>query len=520
MDRRTKPISKTLVAVSCLVLLNLVSGAVVAPAEPHAFPAVTTEHVLHIEGKDLKYRTTVGLMPIHDEQGRPMATMSYFAYQLVGTTPRPVTFIWAGGPGNSSLADNFLVSGPCLVDLKTGATTPNASTWLRFSDLVYIDMVGTGWGRPQDPALRKKIYTPAGDAYTFSGFIETYLNQTGNHQSAIYLAGESYGGYRAPLVANNLLKSFISVQGIVLQSPYLNPGYSSDGYDSIQSYALAVPTFVRTALYYKKLSPELQSTPQQTIDSATNWALSEYPHLLLLGNGLTANQKAALEDTLHRYTGISKELLRNNDCRLSMSVFRHHLLADEGRVLDYTNATMSNYPLHGEYGVYVLRMRSIMNSLMPLYEPALRYAESTLGVKVARHYVNYFDPTELWSWGNRSATALQVVSVLRDDMVIADNLRLFVGVGYYDTDIPYIVTTTLVGQIFPSSLRARIALHHYQGGHMFATDPRIRDPFNRDVEGFFRSASAPPEGLDATRHDVGEIQEPGVSPPPGTLREE
>src|SRR5262249_39642872 len=118
--------------------------------EPERSPIVT-KHQITIAGKPLAYTAEVGRVAIRDvETGEPHAYMSYPAYRGPSTgKPRPVTFVWNGGPGWPSLPLHFEVAGP-----KRGegtALVDNADTWLTESDLVMVDPVGTGWSRATKP---------------------------------------------------------------------------------------------------------------------------------------------------------------------------------------------------------------------------------------------------------------------------------------------------------------------------------------------------------------------------------
>ncbi len=480
MTQKTKQKSNYLLVILMSFTIQMLFGSNV---ESKAFQQQTS-YSIKLNGIAIEYQATVGLMPIYNQKHQLMATMSYISYhQLNADGARPLTFIWSGGPGASSLTDNFLVSGPKIVDLNSGNIATNPETWLKHTDLVYIDMVGTGWGRPVSETFEKEIYTPNGDARTFSEFIKAYLIQTKYKQSEIYLSGVSYGGYRAPLVATNLLKNFIGISGIILQSPLLRPSYSFGEYDNLMSFILSLPTYTQAALHYHKLSQKRQDNPRATILESEIWSINEYPKYLLSGTSLTPLQLKQLENKLHDYTGLSKEVIRNCNYRLSMSTFRDHLINDENKSIDYTNATMSNYKLTDTYDFYIFTMKSVMESFTLLYTPAMHYLATNMKVEFPEEYVNYFDPSQVWHSHNS-----EVVSILRDDMIIDPNMRLFVGVGYYDTDIPYMVTKTLINQMYPADLKKRIELHEYKGGHMFSFKPAIRKNFNQDIANFFKNS--------------------------------
>ena len=424
------------------------------------------------------------MTPVTLNDQKNIASVSYFAYQNKSNPSRSITFIWPGGPGASSLSSNFLESGPKKIDLENGGVYSNSNTWLTFTDLVYIDMPGTGWGRVKNEKDKSTVYSPKGDAHIFSQFIKNYLEKYGENYDQIFLAGESYGGYRAPLVAINLLKDFIEIKGIILQSPLLQPSYSFGSYDNIMAYALAIPTYIRTALYYQKLSPEFQKNPQGTISKGVEWALKDYLYALLRGNKLDPDQEATLASQLNKYTGLNLEVIKNHNYRIPMSTFRHTLLADQDITLDYTNATLQANQIESSDGMYIMHMKSVMTPLLEVYEPAIQYLHKTFDLDNFGEYVNYFDPSSVWHWDNNDPLPEQVISVLQDNLVVNDKLKLFIGVGYYDTDIPYMVTEMVISQLYPSHLKNKITLKHYEGGHMFAANKKIQKRFTQDIQNF------------------------------------
>src|SRR5690606_36145342 len=120
-------------------------------------PESVTRHTLDLPGRTLEFTAKAGHLTLTDPQGTPQANMGYVAYTKAGSDPatRPVTFAVNGGPGASSAYLHLLAIGPWLLPLDGPAIspsappslTPNAETWLDFTDLVFIDPPGTGYSR-------------------------------------------------------------------------------------------------------------------------------------------------------------------------------------------------------------------------------------------------------------------------------------------------------------------------------------------------------------------------------------
>src|SRR5258708_34981366 len=111
----------------------------------------TVRQSIELGGRTLNYNATVGSLPVLDEQGKTVADVMFIAYTVPGAG-RPVTFALNGGPGASSVYLNLGAIGPKRVQFGADGDSPsdaatakdNPGTWLDFTDLVFIDPVGTG----------------------------------------------------------------------------------------------------------------------------------------------------------------------------------------------------------------------------------------------------------------------------------------------------------------------------------------------------------------------------------------
>src|SRR4029077_17661662 len=147
-----------------------------AVAEQHKLPPdSTTKQTLDLPGRTLSFTATAGSIRLFDDKGEPQADIAYTSYQLDGAdrASRPVTFLFNGGPGASSAWLQFGDAGPWRLSISgDGAVSsaspellPNAETWLDFTDLVFIDPVGTGYSRfvASGDEVRKRFFSVDGD---------------------------------------------------------------------------------------------------------------------------------------------------------------------------------------------------------------------------------------------------------------------------------------------------------------------------------------------------------------------
>src|SRR5882757_7760352 len=89
----------------------------------------------------------------NDKPAAEIFSVSYVAGS--GDNDRPVTFVFNGGPGASSAYLHVGAVGPQRVAFPADGTLPlmpprlvqNDESWLAFTDLVFVDPVGTGFSR-------------------------------------------------------------------------------------------------------------------------------------------------------------------------------------------------------------------------------------------------------------------------------------------------------------------------------------------------------------------------------------
>src|SRR5271163_55135 len=114
-----------------------------------------TEQSVELPGRTLHFKATAGSIPLNDaESGALQAEIAYVAYVMGSPADnRPVTFLFNGGPGAASAYLDIGAVGPWRLPLDNVTYSaspvlgPNAETWLDFTDLVFIDPVGTGYSR-------------------------------------------------------------------------------------------------------------------------------------------------------------------------------------------------------------------------------------------------------------------------------------------------------------------------------------------------------------------------------------
>src|SRR6266436_5700512 len=182
---------------------------------------VITHHQIGVNGKTLNYTATVAQMPINASGGENEAHIFYMAYTLDGVADqsrRPLTFAFNGGPGSASMWVHMGAMGPRTVQLMDNGDMPpppfklvdNPNTWLDQTDLVFIDPVGTGYSRARTAEIARRMDGVQGDLQSVGEFIRMYLAHSDRSKSPLFIAGESYGTFRAAGLAGRLIDQGIA----------------------------------------------------------------------------------------------------------------------------------------------------------------------------------------------------------------------------------------------------------------------------------------------------------------------
>ncbi|MFC6049796.1 peptidase S10, partial [Methylobacterium hispanicum] len=220
--------------------------------------SVTQQSITLPDGKRLDFTATAGSLPLVDEAGKLQAEIAYIAYTRPGENgqERPVTFAINGGPGAASAYLNIgaigpwrlPADGPSISPSQGVALVPNDGTWLDVTDLVFIDPVGTGYSRAAD-GDGKSYWNVESDSSVLAAAIARYLRTNDRMASPKFYVGESYGGFRGPLIAAKLQEDVgVGLSGMVLLSPVLDFAWLQQPRANPLGHVLRLPSFAAAAL--------------------------------------------------------------------------------------------------------------------------------------------------------------------------------------------------------------------------------------------------------------------------------
>ena len=438
---------------------------------------VVTHHRISIDGKELPYTATAGLMPIKDVKGDVEARIFFIAYTLDGaapTTGRPLIFSFNGGPGSVSVWLHLGALGPRRVGLPEDPTirappfrlVDNEATWLDRADLVFIDPVGTGFSRATKPELNSKFHALRGDITSVGEFIRMYLTRYNRWATPLFLIGESYGTTRAAGLAGHLVDQGIAFNGLILVSCALDfQGFVfSQGNDL--PFLTYLPSYTASAWYHKKLTADLQQAELAAVlNEVEQWAERDYASILARGDRLTDGERRAAAMKLAQYTGLSTADVDANNLRIAMSHFCKKLLRRERRVI-------------GRFDSRYKGIEGSAASASPSFDPSLagvrapytstfnNYIHAELGYKTDVPYYILGEGIGRWDWqlgmGYPATT-----DELRDAMTKNPHMKVLIASGYYNLATPHrTVEQTLASLGFDPILRKNITIQRYEAGHM------------------------------------------------------
>lgn len=455
---------------------------------------VVTKHQITAGGKVLRYTVTAGLMPIKNDQGTTEAQMFYMAYTLDGAEPgaRPLMFSFNGGPGSSSVWLHLGALGPRRVKMENDGWMPaapyqlvdNEQTWLEFTDLVFIDPVGTGFSRAATPELGRKFWGLDGDVRSVGDFIRLYLSRQGRWSSPLYIVGESYGTTRAAALSEHLVNRGIALNGVVLVSTILNFGTARFGTGNDLPYALFVPTYTATAWYHQRLAPELQANLRRTLTEVEGWVTNEFLVTLAKGDKLGADERRTAAEKLARYTGLSLTFVEQSNLRIELGRFTAELLRDQGRTVGRLDSRFTG--VNGLVGSERPDFDPSMAAIRPPYTATFNdYVRRELGyANDLEYYILGGGIGTPWNFGSDNEY-VDVGERLRSAWARNPHMRLFVAFGYYDAATPYYAAEYSLSHLrLPTEFRAKVATGYYEAGHMMYIHVPSLGKLASDVRGF------------------------------------
>jgi carboxypeptidase C (cathepsin A) len=363
----------------------------------------------------------------------------------------------------------------------------NPYTILRYTDLVFVDPVGTGYSRALGKKKDSDYWGVDEDSASVAAFIRKYLTKNNRWNSPKYLAGESYGTIRASMLIRDLelkLLDSVTFDGVILLSTALDVRtFLTAGPGNELPYVTNLPTYAATAFYHKAL-PTQPADFDKFLREARDFAAGEYLQALFQGDSLPEDQAKHIAERLHEFTGLSVDYLRRTHLRIDAGRFQKELLRSHGLVVAVHDTRYVGKDLD-EAGEVVQLDPFVLSMSGPFVALINNYLNTELNVKMDRPYV-VFSTEASGSWkksGNNAFDGfLYTANYLAQAAATNKDFRVFVASGIHDLATAFFATE----YIFDHSgiPKDRIVLKNYYGGHMMYMYGPSLQQMSSDLQSF------------------------------------
>lgn len=453
--------------------------------KPFPKPKSITQSTV-VDGKKITYTATVGAIDVKDSKGKTIGQVVYTAYTVPGknAASRPVTFAVNGGPGASSVYLNFGAIGPKHVAFgnegDTASQSPvlkdNPGTWIDFTDLVFIDPIGTGFSRSwlNKAETKKAFYTANSDIHYLSRVIYTWLLRNKRMTSPKYLIGESYGGYRVPRLAYYLQTEVgVGISGITLVSPYLDP--PALGHQNSLSplpWMIDLPSMAAAHL-------EREGKP---VNQTTMAPIEEYARTQFVTDFLAGPKDKAATDRLSakvaELTGLDPKLVRRMDGRIDIATYLRDIRRKQGLVGSVYDSNVTAYDPFPAKAFPDYKDPLLASVVAPLTSAMVDFVTRQVGWKVnAPYHALSYTVNQEWERDNTDTPVTDLRKAIASDPKMAVNIVH----GWNDLSCPFFGSMLIIDQMPSYGVKDRVHLFVFPGGHMFYTRPGNHEPLRRDI---------------------------------------
>ncbi len=470
--------------------------------------------------KAIDYTATAKWLVLRKKE-KPAAeifSVSYVAHE--SAKDRPVTFIFNGGPGASSAYLHMGAVGPQRVDFPADGTlpempprlVPNEASWLAFSDLVFVDPVGTGFSRVIEPEKKddgkeqqkkdeaadpKEYFGYKRDLESLCEFMGRWLSDHGRWGSPVFIAGESYGGYRVGRLARVLQESAgIGLNGAILISPALEiTGLNPTDYD-VLGWVDRIPTMAAAAAHHgRSRAFTKRAGLEKILRDAEEFATGDYATFLTRGASMPEKERKRILARLADLIGLPQDIVSRAEGRVSILTFVRELLRHERKVLglyDTTITATDPFPDRDEFAW----PDPTLSGISPAYTMAVnRMLRSEIGVETDREYTLLsYEVNNAWKHDSEHH-AFEAPPGATDDfrygMALNPHMKAYITHGQYDLVTPYYASDRLRNLMrLDPQMAGRLTVNHYGGGHMFYAWETSRRAFTDSIAAFVADATS------------------------------
>jgi carboxypeptidase C (cathepsin A) len=493
--------------------------------KPDYEPPAGAETTAQLTGgaKPIDYTATAKWLVLRKKE-KPSAEIFSVSYVAEGgDKSRPVAFVFNGGPGASSAYLHMGAVGPQRVAFSADGTLPglpaqlvqNESSWLAFADLVFVDPVGTGFSRIIEPDKKgegekkpeqqgdgekpdpDEYFGQKRDLESMCEVMARWLSENDRWSSPVFIAGESYGGYRVGRLVRMLQEETgIGLNGAILISPAMELTALAPSDYSVTSWVDLLPTMAGGAAFHGRSRAFPSGTsPDDVRAGAEEFASGDYATFLIRGAYLGVPERERTLERLADFLGLPVELVTRAEGRISPFVYARELLRDERKVAGLYDVTITGtdpFPDRAEHGA----PDPTLAGIGPAYTAAInRQLRSEIGVQTDREYrLISLEVNQAWKEDTKRhffAPPEGATDSFRYGMALNPHMRAFLSHGRYDMATPYYASDRLRNLMrFDPDTAGRLTVRHFEGGHMFYAWEESRHAFTAAIAEFVAGALA------------------------------
>lgn len=443
-----------------------------------------------------------------DKTQAAMFCVAYLQEDAVPST-RPITFLFNGGPGAASAFLHIGAVGPRRIAFTPEGTVPppparlvdNRETWLPMSDLVFIDPIGTGWSRvvgdetdTSQPSKKNEFWEVNRDLESLCECISRFLTRHKRWTSPVFLAGESYGGFRVAALAKMLPEYGIGLNGVALISPAIELSTLVGSDYNILPYVDTFPSFAASAYHHKRCAESYLQMPFESfLEEVEIFTQRELTLLLVQGHSMPEDVRSTTFEKMAVYTGLSIEFIRLHQGRITLQAFCRELLKSSQKSLAPHDGLMTAIDPFANRSPYE-GPDPVMSTFFSAFTSGSNVLlREELNVETEQEYQLFNrEANTSWTDKRRSHFVLNSTGVtddLRFAMAMNPALEVIIFHGYQDLVTPYFSSKRLLQHMkLPSEVAGHLTLKNYFGGHMYYSREDSRKAFRADAEVFYTKA--------------------------------
>jgi carboxypeptidase C (cathepsin A) len=475
--------------------------------------------------RSIEYAASAGWTVLRKRE-KPAAEIFSVSYVAQPGGDRPLTFVFNGGPGASSAFLHMGAVGPARVAFPPDGTlprmpprlVPNDESWLAFTDLVFVDPVGTGFSRvierddKDDDAKKKKkkkkktesdddsrsneYFGYKRDLDSLCEFMGRWLSDHGRWGAPVFIAGESYGGYRVGRLVRMLQETTgIGLSGAILISPALEFGPLLPTDYDVLGWVDVLPTMAITALHHGRSRAFAAGTDPEVVRlEAERFATGEYATLLTRGASMPAEERDRILARFADLIGLPAEMVARAEGRISIERFTRELLRDERQVLGLYDATITTTDPFPDREAFAGPDPTLSGTSAAYTTAINQQLRSEIGIETDREYlVLSYEVNRLWRNDGPEhffTPPIGATDDFRYGMSLNPHMKAFITHGRYDLVTPYYASDRLRNLMrLDPEMAGRLTVRHFGGGHMFYAWEDSRREFAAAIAAFVSDAA-------------------------------